>query len=1183
MRVDPVRLLARQRATATGEPHSVALREVLAQQPGTPLIAAATHDQAVFETQVLTRWLERLTAEQPWPVLAATARPQELRLRVDPDQLALLLDALLRHGDAPSPLPALQVAQARQALRLTQSPGTLIVLSHLTRDVLASVRELARDLDPGGDGRRRRPAAAVERAALAREHDRLAPCAWQGSALLRRPALITPGRDRRIAPVPGPYLVLDHLGEPYLPWAAGEVPEVCRPTDGVFAVPVVRRGLETAVWEELAYFAAEDMVIGAAAVYAVVDPGLLSPEARGKLKPGITAAVVPAGQGHAVLDGHPDGRPGDPALSVADRDRAAGWLLPLDVLNVLGLSSTDAWRLHGAPHGDLWRTPPDPAASARGIYDGSSTIDLWNHCAGARVSDAVMAVVTASRDVDTSAITAVLADRDGTCYPVAWNHTFVSAEDPSEEQDLLGALACCLLGVEPPTVPDARHAWFALWLHRLQVLERPATAALLAPYKPTALSAAHPMTSASDWDEIRATAQRPPTTPWPLTQADAAWAHPEALLQLLHHRCDSAHVLAITAAADSLPHETLADVLLTATDLGLPLPPVPNTQPAQPKTGPAAPDQAAELDLLLALARPHANPRALFAALHRPAFHCALADQVEQHAAHTEDPAGLDRALNFLDQHATSSHRAVAALLRGRAAEGRGDAATARRRILQALDLDPELRPALCDEAEYAACAGEYDRAALLLEQGRHPLRPGLLRELGTLGRPPKRPSGTQSHKKPCACGSGRTYKSCHGAAPDRHPLIERAHLIHHLAIAYMQRPRFQRPLDELRTPLTRIHQDAAGYDPTTVAADLLLFEHGRIKDFLSARGPLLADDERDQLDSWADSRRLLWEVRAIDPGVSVELRTMPESASVTLADRILSGSVRRLDLLFARLLPTPGDSGHALYSMPIAVPRDVRSEFVHALGRETADLVECTTAVSVPLRRHALNEDDEPMVDCWVRFEVPDPDGFDERVHALVLDPPRERVARWLAEQPEAFWLATDQQEVSWVRQHEDGRLRVLGRLLQVDATMWEATANSCRRLDAMTEHLRVLAPKARLLGRGSEDHQHDPSTRPIPADVAPPAPVSLETFIVLEDVGRTSDNVTSEITSAVEREILETPFLGGGLTPAQAVAVGGEALQELLQCLDDMEWAGNRPTGFAATLPDPDRISRALGIKRT
>jgi hypothetical protein len=56
-------------------------------------------------------------------------------------------------------------------------------------------------------------------------------------------------------------------------------------------------------------------------------------------------------------------------------------------------------------------------------------------------------------------------------------------------------------------------------------------------------------------------------------------------------------------------------------------------------------------------------------------------------------------------------------------------------------------------------------------------------------------------------------------------------------------------------------------------------------------------------------------------------------------------------------------------------------------------------------------------------------------------------------------------------------------------------------------------------------------------------------------------------------------------GLTPAEAVAAGGAALDRVLAPIDDCEWRQRRmrESGEPADLlPDPDELSRHIGIQR-
>jgi hypothetical protein len=54
-------------------------------------------------------------------------------------------------------------------------------------------------------------------------------------------------------------------------------------------------------------------------------------------------------------------------------------------------------------------------------------------------------------------------------------------------------------------------------------------------------------------------------------------------------------------------------------------------------------------------------------------------------------------------------------------------------------------------------------------------------------------------------------------------------------------------------------------------------------------------------------------------------------------------------------------------------------------------------------------------------------------------------------------------------------------------------------------------------------------------------------------------------------------------GMTPAEAVAAGGDALDRVLAKIDDCEWRFRRAEaeGKSNSMPDPDELRRRLGIR--
>lgn len=86
---------------------------------------------------------------------------------------------------------------------------------------------------------------------------------------------------------------------------------------------------------------------------------------------------------------------------------------------------------------------------------------------------------------------------------------------------------------------------------------------------------------------------------------------------------------------------------------------------------------------------------------------------------------------------------------------------------------------------------------------------------------------------------------------------------------------------------------------------DLALFDCEIAGSFAAERGTWLREDERELLTQWCETPLRLYEAVSTRRGVDVTVRSLSgsEPEEVVLRDRTLSQSVRRLDLMLARLL----------------------------------------------------------------------------------------------------------------------------------------------------------------------------------------------------------------------------------------------------------------------------------------
>ena len=188
-----------------------------------------------------------------------------------------------------------------------------------------------------------------------------------------------------------------------------------------------------------------------------------------------------------------------------------------------------------------------------------------------------------------------------------------------------------------------------------------------------------------------------------------------------------------------------------------------------------------------------------------------LADEVERRT--TEGADFMEPLAALAAAAATSREQAAVMLLTARAAEGRGDSATAEKFIHDAITTGPDLAAALLDAGEYAACRSDVRAADGYLRRLDHVVARNLRTALARLLVPPKAECG---RNQPCPCGSGRKYKvCCLGKAV--HPIAERAELLHALLASYAERAAGSETLSRL------VHRNGRNQHAALLCVDLML------------------------------------------------------------------------------------------------------------------------------------------------------------------------------------------------------------------------------------------------------------------------------------------------------------------------------------------------------------------------
>ncbi len=533
-----------------------------------------------------------------------------------------------------------------------------------------------------------------------------------------------------------------------------------------------------------------------------------------------------------------------------------------------------------------------------------------------------------------------------------------------------------------------------------------------------------------------------------------------------------------------------------------------------------------------------------------------------------------------------SGHPALPMLLRARAEEGSGRSDRARQLIESCLRVDPDLLPAVRDAMEYELCAGNWARAWELASAiGSDDIAEPLLRPLDRL-RQPARGAERAARNQPCPCGSGRKYKACcrvRDLECGVHPLPHRAPALYAMLATYARR------------------------GPNRMVTD--------------ARGPLLRDDERGLLGEWLAEPVDMYEVSSVRPGSELSLRSLVGGPQrVPQRDRMFSLSVRRLDIVTGRLLPDgarPDGGGRhlqALGGMGI-LPRDLR-EAAEALFPDGP-----VVPGSVPLFPERLlsqfagqsapafqTADGDEYRWCETRIEV----GAAGKVWPLLtrpcLEPPSPPVRdadgyyAYLKSLPRRFWTRNTPDEIEYAGDIQPGRLTNLGTIRR-GVKSFTVNANSVRRAADLEAVVLAAASAAgcpadvtrrsaltadELVGTPPEAGD-GPDSREATCRRLGIEGVSLpeQRRLILEGYFLPVEHGLDEVAREINRELGYLSVLESrdraGMTPAEAVAAGGAALDRVLAMIDDCEWrlrraeSEGKDTGM---LPDPGELRRRLGI---
>jgi hypothetical protein len=598
--------------------------------------------------------------------------------------------------------------------------------------------------------------------------------------------------------------------------------------------------------------------------------------------------------------------------------------------------------------------------------------------------------------------------------------------------------------------------------------------------------------------------------------------------------------------------------------------------------------------------------------LEDPAILDLVADEVEAAAVRGVPAAAHPWAASLAAVDAATARdpalRGASLLLQARAAEGAGCADQARALVERCLQAAPGLLPALRDAAEYELCAGNWTRAWELADSISADLAAErMLHSLEGLRRPANG-AGRASRNRPCPCGSGRKYKAC-CQEKDRsslpHPLAARAVGLYAMIATYVQR-------GARRGTLDRMLSCAIGApEATMLALDLAIFDGGAAQQFLADRGHLLQPDERELLGQWLTVPQDLYEVTWVSYGSGLRLRSLVGGPqSVELRDRMFSLSVDRLDLVVTRLLPD-GTRLQALGGI-VGVDRTQRRRACELFPHgpvppgEGNRFPERLLLELSPLKpQRFVNADGEEYRFCETTIKVTDPAAAWAALQDRCLPVPESpiqdaaRYRAYLESLPDRCWCQTADDLIEFVGKAEPGTLTVLGTVRRGPAGSLTLTANSEARMAALEAHVRAGAPGAEVTGRSictAQELVGEPEEAELAADiaaaeqrrhgvdVAPPQPAGLimEQYFLPLQAGL--DDLAREISRSQSTDKMLAVRDEDGLTPAEAVAAGGEARDRVLALLDDCEWQRRRKRESGEPddlLPDPAEMRRRLGVR--
>ena len=453
-----------------------------------------------------------------------------------------------------------------------------------------------------------------------------------------------------------------------------------------------------------------------------------------------------------------------------------------------------------------------------------------------------------------------------------------------------------------------------------------------------------------------------------------------------------------------------------------------------------------------------------------------------------------------------------------------------------ALDADPTYEPALVDLAWCASDRGDAARAVQLLTRvTSHDVSDELARQRAYV--PP--PHSGVGRNDPCPCGSGAKYKACCLGRPA--PLEERTGWLYHKIVTFAQRPgqrSFLRDLLDVAVEASGDSDEKNIVRLLPLVGDVAAMDEDSLDHFLDARAGLLPEDEASLVRAWGAPLPGLFQVTAVEPGVSLDLLDTRDARTVHLLEQSGSRGPQPGDYLYARVVEVAATP--QLLGVLIPVPLARRPALLAILddGGDPFELAAWLgglfTAPSI------VNREGEETILCRAvaRPTIPWP------ALATRLDA--------------AFGAAPDQR---WSEVIEIDGETVVRSFLQREGDELIVLSNSAARFARTLDRLEVEVGDLTFLSRDAP-YQKDPNS-PAPRDevVDPALAAHLAAFIAEREAAWLDESI---------------PALDG-LTPREAAA-DPTRREDLIALLNEFDRYGAPPSG-AATF-DVARLRRALGV---